>query len=86
MDKQHVLKQINAIYENCKEHMENTEEDWDKAFGAFRKLLKKYGNDAWVNQEIQKVILKLEDHVRVKYSNQSIKDEIGLELSIRENL
>ena len=69
MDKQHVLKQINAIYENCKEHMENTEEDWGKAFGAFRILLKKYDNDAWVNQEIQKAILNLEAYVRVKYGN-----------------
>lgn len=40
MDREHVLRQINAIFENCKQHMENTEADWEKAYGAFSKLLK----------------------------------------------
>lgn len=66
MDREHVLRQINAIYENCKQHMENTEVDWEKAFDVFSKLLKRYGNDPWVNQQIQKAILKLEDFIREK--------------------
>lgn len=69
MDREHVLSQINAIYENCKQHMRNTEADWEKAFGAFSKLLKRYGNDSWVNQQIQGAILKLEDFIRERESN-----------------
>lgn len=66
MDREHVLRQINAIFENCKQHMENTEADWEKAFGAFSKLLKRYDSDPWVNQQIQEAILKLEDFIREK--------------------
>ena len=68
MDREHVLRQINAIYENCKQHMENTEADWEKSFGAFSKLLKRYDNDSWVNQQIQEAILKLEDFIRERES------------------
>lgn len=64
MDKQRVLIEINAIYQNCKAHMKNTAGDWEKAFGAFRKLLEKYDNDVWVNKQIQKVIIILENYLK----------------------
>lgn len=66
MDREHVLRQINAIFENCKQHMENTEADWEKAYGCFFKAFKRYDSDPWVNQQIQKAILKLEDFIREK--------------------
>lgn len=31
MDKQRVLRDINAIYENCKEHMKDTPGDWQRS-------------------------------------------------------
>lgn len=55
---------VQAIYLNSRQYMKNTEEDWEKVFGAFSKLLKKYDNDSWVNQQIQEAILKLENFMR----------------------
>ena len=64
MDKKLIKKHINAILQNCKEHMSDTVNDWEKAFAAFGNLLKKNNNDAWVNAEIQKAIIQLEDYLR----------------------
>lgn len=64
MDKERIKNHINAILQNCKEHMSDTVNDWEKAFAAFGNLLKKNNNDAWVNAEIQKAIIQLEEYLR----------------------
>lgn len=32
---------VYKLYENCRQHMQNTPEDWDKAAAAFNKLYPK---------------------------------------------
>lgn len=62
MDKQRVLKEINAIYNNCKEHMANTVSDWKKVYDAFYKLSRRYNNDPWVVDQVVGAYERLEDY------------------------
>lgn len=50
-----VNKKVETILCNCKEHMNNTISDWEKAIAAFQKI--------WtprINEDIQNAILDLE--------------------------
>ena len=57
---------VQAIYLNSRQHMKNTEEDWEKVFGAFRKVLDECDNVPLVVAVIQEAIIKLEDYLREK--------------------
>lgn len=57
---------VQAIYLNSRQYMKNTEEDWEKVFGAFRKVLNEYDNAPLVMAVVQETIIKLEDYLREK--------------------
>ena len=57
---------VQAIYLNSRQHMKNTEEDWEKVFEAFRKVLDEYDSAPLVMAVVQKTIIKMEDYLREK--------------------
>ena len=48
MDKEKVRREISKIYKNCRDHMKNTPEDWQKVYDSLHKVYEKYGRDKWV--------------------------------------
>ncbi len=64
MDKQRVLRDINAIYENCKEHMKDTPGDWQKVYDALNRVCEKYGNAPYVVKNALKAYDALECYWR----------------------
>lgn len=62
MDKQRVLREINAIYENCKVHMKDTPEDWQKVHDALNRVCEKYGNEPYVVKNALKAYDALEQY------------------------
>lgn len=50
---------VYRVYVSCREGMDNTPEDWEKVFDAFKKV--------WtpaLDKDIQACILKLEEHFK----------------------
>lgn len=62
MDKERALREIDAIYRNCKEHMKNTLEDWQKVYDALRKVYEKYDSDLWVLEQVLRAYEALEEY------------------------
>ncbi len=56
---------IDAIYQNCHEHLEDSQEYWMKAWGAFEKMAGVCGNDPEVNQYIISKMKLLEKEAKV---------------------
>ncbi len=57
---------LRVIYLSSRQYMKDTLEDWEKVFGCFEKVLIESGNDQEVNQEIQRLVVKLENYLRDK--------------------
>lgn len=64
MDKQSVLREINAIYENCKAHMKDVPQDWQKVYDALNRVCEKYGNAPYVVKSALKAYDALEHYWR----------------------
>ena len=62
MDKQRILNEINAIYHNCKDHMKNIPEDWQKVYDALHRVYEKYGRDKWVLEKVLNPYCDLENY------------------------
>ena len=62
MDKQKVLKEIDKIYKNCRDHMKNIPEDWQKVYDALHKVYEKYGRDKWVLEKVLNAYCDLENY------------------------
>jgi len=56
--------EVYRIYQNCSKHMQNTPRDWEKAFNAFRSVLKKHKSAQAINDDIQQCILALEEQFK----------------------
>ncbi len=63
MDKERIKREIDAIYNNCKTHMKNTLEDWEKAYNALLRVCHKYNNTPWVVAEVVKTYGMLEKDI-----------------------
>lgn len=55
---------LRVIYLSSRQYMKDTLEDWKKVFSCFEKVLTESGNDKQVNQEIQRLVVKLENYLR----------------------
>lgn len=62
MDKQKVLKEIDKIYKNCRDHMKNIPEDWQKVYDALHRVYEKYGRDKWVLEKVMNAYFDLENY------------------------
>lgn len=62
MDKNHVLKEIDAIFKNCRDHMKNIPEDWQKVYDALHRVYEKYGRDKWVLEKVMNAYFDLESY------------------------
>lgn len=64
MDKNHILKEIDAIFKNCRDHMKNIPEDWQKVYDALNRVYEKYGRDRWVLEQVVTTYDRLEEYWR----------------------
>ena len=66
MDKKHIINEIDAIFRNCRDHMKNIPEDWEKVYKALHKVYEKYGRDKWVLEKVLQAYEDLEVYWREK--------------------
>lgn len=64
MDRQKVLREIDKIYINCRDHMKNTPDDWQKVYDALHRVYEKYGRDRWVLEQVMTTYDRLEEYWR----------------------
>ncbi len=57
---------VQAIYLNSRQYMKNTEDDWERVFQQFRKVLKEYNNAPPVMELVQEMVIRLENFMRTK--------------------
>jgi hypothetical protein len=62
MDKQKVLKEIDRLYVNCRDHMKNIPDDWQKVYNALHRVYEKYGRDKWVLEQVMVTYDRLESY------------------------
>ncbi len=60
-------KYIDALYENCKEHMSNTDDFWKRVLEFFSKAVHDSGDDPEMMKYGVRRIKELEDYANANY-------------------
>lgn len=65
MKKENVNPEVYRIYENCSKHMNDSENDWQKAYNAFRSVCHKHKNNQSIVNDAVKAYVALENQFRI---------------------